>query len=151
MSAAVQGTVAGPTFRKLAPAPTTSAKASPPLGVVPSGGGPFGQHDRKHLAAVDENDAARVDPRHGRAGIRRHKNRNKRGGEHQDDPNYHKTPLVAISADDSSGHSPTSDDRCQAPPALVEDLGEATLLTAAAGWRASVVVTRARSPEKEIR
>ena len=33
--------MAGPTLKKLTPAPTTSANASPPEGVVPPGGGPL--------------------------------------------------------------------------------------------------------------
>src|SRR5207244_6415850 len=41
MSALVHAVVAGPTLKKLTPAPTTSAKAFAPAGVVPSRGGPF--------------------------------------------------------------------------------------------------------------
>src|SRR5437763_13473694 len=41
MSALVQVVVAGPTLKKLTPAPTTSANAFAPDGVVPSRGGPF--------------------------------------------------------------------------------------------------------------
>src|SRR5919198_1942005 len=41
MSELVQAVVAGPTLKKLTPAPTTSARAFAPLGVVASRGGPF--------------------------------------------------------------------------------------------------------------
>src|SRR5438128_9129 len=41
MSALVHGVVAGPTLKKLTPAPTTSPSASAPDGVVPPRGGPF--------------------------------------------------------------------------------------------------------------
>src|SRR5437879_5618431 len=41
MSVLVHVVVAGPTLKKLTPAPTTSAKAFAPAGVVPSRGGPF--------------------------------------------------------------------------------------------------------------
>ena len=41
MSALVHAVVAGPTLKKLTPAPTTSANAFAPVGVVPSRGGPF--------------------------------------------------------------------------------------------------------------
>src|SRR2546426_9121263 len=41
MSELVQVVVAGPTLKKLTPAPTTSANAFAPDGVVPSRGGPF--------------------------------------------------------------------------------------------------------------
>src|SRR6266516_5299136 len=41
MSALVHGVVAGPTLKKLTPAPTASLSASAPVGVVPPRGGPF--------------------------------------------------------------------------------------------------------------
>src|SRR5438270_11551451 len=41
MSALVHGVVAGPTLKKFTPAPTTSASAFAPAGVVPSRGGPL--------------------------------------------------------------------------------------------------------------
>src|SRR5438067_13618981 len=41
MSELVHAVVAGPTLKKLTPAPTTSANAFAPVGVVPSRGGPF--------------------------------------------------------------------------------------------------------------
>src|SRR5437660_6305282 len=41
MSALVHVVVAGPTLKKLTPAPITSSKAFAPAGVVPSRGGPF--------------------------------------------------------------------------------------------------------------
>src|SRR6266487_4986266 len=41
MSELVHVVVAGPTLKKLTPAPTTSARAFAPVGVVPSRGGPF--------------------------------------------------------------------------------------------------------------
>ena len=63
LSSAPPRSRAGPTLKKLTPAPTTSSSASPPSGVSRVALGPLREHDREDLAAVEQRRAVRVEAR----------------------------------------------------------------------------------------